>query len=269
MKRLFFVIFIFVLIVSHLTTPHVFAASQEIYQDYLQQFDQYRSTYNDFQITRNEYLKFKSLSAETSALQKTKEMMTQRALLLKTYFLLLNEKIGESQNFTAQERDFYVSSIKTANEFLDTHIEFINSVQSIKDAMRASQRLESQYAILQTVMRQVALTLNIARLRQQVNTYNDRMTEAKSLIEQAKQELPIEQHLILDRWFAQIGNKRTLYQQKEDQIVQNITAMKGKNNDELDKLYTQTLRSISEAQQELKEGTSFMNELANVMKYKD
>lgn len=269
MKRLLFIFCILLLLVSHTHIPSVFATSSEIYQNYLQQFDQYRTIYNDFQIARNEYLKFKSLSSETVALQKTKEMMSQRALLLKTYFLLLNEKIAESPSFTDQERDFYTSSIKTANEFLDTHIEFIHSVQSIKDAIQASDRLESQYSVLQTVMRQATLTLNIARLRQQVTVYNERMSEAKILIEQAKQELPIEQHLILDRWFAQIGNKRTLYQQKEDQIMQNITAMKGKNTDELNKVYTQTLTSISEAQQELKEGTSFMNELANAMKYKD
>lgn len=269
MKRRLFTACFLLLLVCHYGTTYLFAASQEVYQNYTQQFDQYRNKYNDFLVARNEYLKFQSLNSETTALQKTKDMMSQRALLLKTYFLLLSEKIAESPNITSQERDFYTSSIKNGNDFLDTHIEFIHSVQSIKDAIQASERLESQHIVLQTVMRQAVLTLNIARLRQSVNTYNDRMAEAKILIEQAKQELPIEQHLILDRWFAQIGNKRTLYQQKESLIIQNITDMKGKNIDNLNDLYAQTLTAISEAQQELKEGTSFMNELANTMKYKD
>lgn len=265
-----YIIFSFVvLFVALFWTPSIFASSEKAYQDYLYQFDLYRQKFNDFQISRNEYLKFKSLSAESIAIQKTREMLSQRSLLFKAYLFLLNEKIAESPSLTAQERDFYTGSIRTEVDFLETHSQFVSSVQTIQDAIKASQQLEGRYTVIQTIMRQTVLGLNLARLRVLAEDYNARMVEAKTLVEEARKEFPAERQATLDRWFNQIGNKRTLYNQKQETITQTISSMKGNSIKDLDQKFADTLKRITEAQQELKEGTSYMTELANAMKYQD
>lgn len=267
MKRIIFALFCFSVLLF-IPLP-AFASSETSYQDYLFQFDQYRQKYNDFQIARNEYLKFKSLASETAAIEKTREMMASRAQLLRAYLLLLNEKMNEATTLTESERDFYFDSIQTENSFLENHIVFVGSIDTIEDLIKASKQLEDRYKVLQSTMRQTVLILNLARLRILSNEYVSRLQDAKNLVDEAKKELNSDQTATLDRWLLQIGNKRTLYLQKQDQIVQDITGLKGSNIQELDKKYQETTKKITEAHQELKAGTAFMAELANAMKYKN
>src|SRR3972149_4862635 len=80
-----------------LLVPHVFASSQQAYQDYLFQFDIYRQKYSEFTVSKNEYLKSKTLTSQTTALEKTIAMLSFRDLLLRAYLLLLNEKLNEDR----------------------------------------------------------------------------------------------------------------------------------------------------------------------------
>lgn len=267
MKRIVIALFSFSIL--FFGTFPAYASSETAYADYLFQFDQYRQNYTDFQIARNEYLKFKSLASETAAIEKTQEMMASRAQLLRAYLLLLNEKLKETTTLSESERDFYFDSIQTENSFLENHAVFVNSIDTIDDLVKASKQLEDRYKVLQSTMRQTVLMLNLARLRILSDEYVSRLQDAKNLVDEAKKELNSEQTATLDRWLLQIGNKRTLYLQKQDQIVQGITGLKGSNTQQLDKQYQETTKKLTEAHQELKAGTAFMAELANAMKYRN
>src|SRR3989344_5828917 len=78
----------------------VFATSQQAYQDYLYQFDLYRQRETDFRVAKTEYEKFRSLTSETTALEKTKLLLAQRDQLLRAYLLVLNEKLNEDKGLT-------------------------------------------------------------------------------------------------------------------------------------------------------------------------
>lgn len=259
-----FIVSIFVLPVST-----VRASSEQAYRDYVFQFDQYRTLYNEFQIAKNEYLKFKSLTSETAAVEKTKAMLSQRSILLKTYLLLLNERIRESTSLQAQERDLYTRLIASENEFLETHSQFVNSVSTLSDATKANKQLEDRYTVMQTIIRQTILALNAARLRINLETYTARMSESRELIEKTRGEVPLAKQEILERWYLQITDKRTLFLQKQEQILQTITTLKGSNLQDLERKFNETQRKLTEAQTDLKEGSSYMLELANALRFRD
>jgi ABC-type transport system involved in cytochrome bd biosynthesis fused ATPase/permease subunit len=88
----------YILIISVLFLPTtVWASSTSAYQEYLQEFDKYRTVLNDFKVARSEYLKFKTLTSQQSALEKTKQMLADRSQLLRSYLQFLNEKLNESK----------------------------------------------------------------------------------------------------------------------------------------------------------------------------
>ena len=88
MKRLL-VTFIFLCTFFLFPVTKVNASSTQAYQDYLYQFDQYRSAYNNFSTAKSEYLKYKTLLSETTALDTTETMMTKRTQLLTSYLKFL------------------------------------------------------------------------------------------------------------------------------------------------------------------------------------
>jgi uncharacterized protein (DUF885 family) len=253
-----------------LTPRRVFAiTSDRAYQDYLYQFDVYRQKYNEFIIARNEYLKFKTLTSQSAAITKSREMMSQRAQLLRAYLLMLEAKIPETPELTKKEQELFRAHIFDEVSFLENHSQFVKSIQSIQDALKASNDLESHYVIMQQAMRQMTLGISLAKLRGLGEQYSNQLTIAKSLIDEAKPTMSLDQQAVIDRWFLQISNKRTLFLQKIDSLTNAIGVLKQEKIDELDIATQQIQKELTEGQKELVEGESFMTELMRVLSYKE
>lgn len=249
--------------------PHIAASSQQAYQDYLYQADVYRQKYNAFQISQNEYLKFKTLASEADVISKTRDMLSQRSLLLRAYLLLLSEKLNETPQLTGSESDLYHQYIKNEVAFLETLSQFVNSVQSVNDAENASGRLEDHYAILASSMRQITLGISLAKLRSLGDDYSQSMVAARLLIDQVRPELTIDRQTTADRWFGKISDKRTIFLQKLDAITKAISSLKSTSLGDLDAKTSDIKTQLADAQSELTEGLSYIKELINAMRYKD
>lgn len=260
---------IFIALLFALPLSILRASSQTAYQDYLYQSDVYRQKYTDFQIAKNEYLKFNTLASQTDAISKTSAMLSQRSLLLRSFLLLLNEKVNESPELLSTETDLYHTYIKNEVAFLENHSQFVGSVQSIKDEEKASNQLEDHYDVLLTEMQQISLGVKLAKLRALGNSYSQEMLTAKALIDQVKAELPIDKQTTIDRWFVQISNKRTIFLQKIDSINRHILSLKSSEVRDLDSNATSIQNELSDAQKELVEGLSYIKELINAMRFKD
>jgi hypothetical protein len=261
---------IFIILATLLfVVPKTFASSQQAYQDYLYQADVYRQKYTEFQISKNEYLKFNTLASETDAISKTRAMLSQRSLLLRAYLLLLTEKVNETSGILPTEADLYHTYVKSEVSFLENHSQFVNSVQTIKDAIKASEQLEDHYTVLASSMRQISLGVSLAQLRSLGNEYSQSMVAARILIDQVRPELPLDKQTTIDRWFVQISNKRTMFLQKIDAITQAVLAFKGEELTDVDKRTTDIQNQLATAQKDIVEGISYIKELTEAMRYKD
>jgi hypothetical protein len=248
---------------------HVFAASQQAYQDYLFQFDQYRQTYTNFQVAKNEYEKFKSLSAQTDALAKTKLMLTNRDQLLRSYLLLLNEKLNEDQGLSGTTKQLYQTLIKNEVSFLETHSSKVPSAGSLEDLTQVSKELESHYSVLQISVRQILTGLSLGQLAILGTQYDKTLLDAQKIISSYGNTFSPGKQETINRWILQIKDKRTYFQQKYDAIMQGSAQMKAADAQELDQKYTALTKNVSEARQYLLEGASFFTELTNALKYSD
>lgn len=267
MKRLPVIAIIIFLLFA--LSPIVFATSQQAYQDYLFQFDLYRQKNTDFLVAKNEYAKFGTLTSQTTALEKTKAMLTQRDQLLHSYLTLLGEKLNEDKGLNTTSKDLYVKLIQNELAFLETHAQLIPSTGSLSDATQISEELESHYRVLQVSIRQILVGLGLGQLSILGNIYDSVVRDAQTIVTTNAGQFSPQKQETVNRWLLQITNKRSLYQQKIDAITSANALMQTTNEGELERQYNAITRSIAEARQYLLEGASFLQELKNALKYVD
>lgn len=245
------------------------ASSQQAYQDYLFQFDLYRQKNNEFKVAKNEYEKFGSLTSQTAALEKTKLMLAQRDLLLRSYLLLLKEKLNEDRGLSTTEKQLYTRLIDNEIIFLVNHSRLVELIGSLEDANRTSKQLEDHYDILQASIRQTIGGISLGQLAIIAKSYDTALADARALMNTKRSIFSPQKQSTLDRWILQITNTRSLYQQKIDSITQENAQLIGFSIYEQDRTFRNIRKSIGEARQYLVEGSGFLGELVESLRYQD
>ncbi len=245
------------------------ATSERAYQDYLYQFDVYRQRYSEFQIAKNEYQKFNTLTAQASAVDKTRLMLAQRDQFLRAYLLLLKEKMDETPAMSGSDKQTYVTLINNEVSFLENHSLLVPSVNSIEDAKRVSGDLENHYLVLHRAIRQTIIGISLGQLTGLIQDYDIALTNSRNLLSANPGAFTLEKQATIDRWVLQITNKRTLFQKKFDQIVATNNTLRTSSIQELNQKFGDMQRLVGEARQEVIDGSSYMKELVNTLRYKD
>lgn len=245
------------------------ASSSQAYQDYLFQSDQYRKTYAEFTVAKNEYLKFKSLTSETAAIEKTKLMLVQRNQFIRAYLLLLTEKLVENPGLTSSTRTQYISLLTSEIGFLERNSILASSIDSIERAQTVSNALESHGDTLLVSIQQGITTLILGNLNALANSYDQVTLQTQNIITTAVENVPATKRNLVNRWMLQIQNKRSLYQQKVDLISRKNDALLGSDTYEIDRQSVEIASLSTEARQYLVEGTSFLGELVSALKYEN
>jgi hypothetical protein len=255
-----------ILFIIFLSPKAVYASSEQAYKDYLYQLDVYRQKYNEFKIAKNEYDKFKTLTSQTTALEKTVRMLSSQDILLKTYLTLLNEKLVENKGLNQTEIYLYKALITSENTFLDTHAQLVTSIGSLQDSVEVSENLESHYRVLSTSMRQIIIGLSLGYMNILEQRYDMTVSNLKSFINANRGELSAVKQTTIDRWMISVDNKRSLYKQKIDGVTRSNTALKAMQPDELDRETSSMQKGISEAKTYLMEGISNLREITATLK---
>jgi len=245
------------------------ASSLSAYQEYLQEFNVYRTALNDFKVARSEYIKFNTLTSQQTALEKTKTMLAQRSQLILSYLQFLNEKLNESTYMDPSTKTLYQTLIGNEVAFLKNHIGLMGSIGSLQDAEGVSQQLSSHYTLLQSSVYQTIVGLKLAELMEIDSSYFDLFKKCYALIQNYKSLYSPEKQNTMERWLLQIQNKRDLFKQKTDEITKENTKLKSSSLSEITASSQNIQKLISEARQYLSEGTSYLQELTVSMQYGD
>ena len=258
-----------IIILFLLFVPLVHATSQQAYQDYVFQGDQYRKAYSEFTIAKNEYEKFKSLASETIALDKTKQMLTTRDSYVRSYLLLLNEKLVENPGLSSSARNLSVSLLTTEGSFLESHSALVSAVGSISEAVTVSSQFESRYESFIGIIEQTRTTLMLGNLNSLAITYDSTVAMAQNLITSYRESLPATKRATIDRWLLEIQNKRGLYEQKIDIITNKNKELPESDAHEVQRQSVEIGEEVAAARQYLADGASFLKELVAALKYEN
>lgn len=252
-----------------LPTMKVHAASTTAYKDYLYQYDQYRTKQNNFKVARTEYLKYKTLLSETTALDTVKSMLTQQDQLLRSYLLFLVEKLTENTGLSSTDKNLYQTLMQNEVTFLQTHAALVPSIGSLSDAVTVAKQLESHYLVLQIAIRQTIIALGQGDLTALHTKFTTTYTPLTALARSGAAGFSAEKQSTIERWILQIDNKQSLFTQKMNQITTANSQIKGTTEDEMNARFVAVQKNLAEAKQYLIEANSYMQELITLLQYKN
>ena len=256
---------LFITFVSVGPKVQVRADSEQAYKDYTYQFDLYRKAYAEFTVAKNEYEKYQTLTSQATALEKTRSMMKQRDELLRTYLLLLNEKLNEDTGLDSTQRGLYQTLLRNEVTFLENHTKLIDATGSLTDADTVSKQLEQRNLTSQGAIRQILIALGLGQLQVLQKQYDAAVTDVRTFISSHGNEFSTAQQATIDRWLLQVTNKENLFQQKIDTIQQQNAQLKGKNTEEINRKFQSIQTILRDARLDLIDGTNFLNELVRII----
>ncbi len=244
----------------------IYAASQTAYQDYVFQFDQYRQLFNNFRIALGQYQQFNSLESQQDALDKAKLAIGQRDVVGRTYLLYLNEKLTENPGLLTSETALNRTLITNEIGYLDGHSTLVQSISSMDDVEKSSQDFTKHYPLMIAGIRQTIIAIQLGYLNYFATQFDQAAKEAQTLIGISRAQVTPAKQAALDRWLLEISNKRNLYQQKSTAIHTAAFKLSGDDMEQTRKFAT-IQSDLATARQYIVEGTSFLNELGNALKY--
>ncbi len=251
---------IFLLIVSCFflfKATDVFADFERAYNDYLFQYDVYRKALTDYLTAKNKYLTYGTLVSQTEALSTAKTFLESRDQVITVYLLMLLERNPEEslQKIISDEITFY-----------SDHKNLIPAVGSLDDSAGASKTFEDHFPQTSIVVKKTIANLLIGKLLD----FDGRLASSSAGFEQEINSIKTKGKDVstLERWLLETRNKRML----ADEKITTAQALTNKlqprqSAQESAKDYSNIQTNILEANQYLKEGTSYLKEIKEEIKY--
>lgn len=184
----------------------------------------------------------------------------------KTYFLFLNEKLNENPGLSSGEKAVYRAILTNQIAFLDQNAVLVPSIASFDDAIKVSEKFETNYETMQSAYRQIIASIELGYLNYFAKRFEDTAVHAQALINAARQDVTAEKQAVLDRWLLALSNKRSLYQQKANSIRASITKIVG-DVQQQDRLFGQVQTTINAARQDIVDAASYLREIEIALTY--
>ena len=268
MKRL---LTIFTLIALSLITYHLSLKSSlsqdfdysRAYNDYVYNYNLYRSAHLDYVAAKTEYHTYGTLTAKTKAIQTTRKLLHQRAEALKTYLTALRMKLHEETGITSYKQNLYFIKLDDEVAWLSQHQSNLTTPSTVEDLLAESKRLEDRYPQILIISYQTLGAVLEGRqdfLRDDVN----------QLIETTGQKIEEirnsgEDTTTLERWLIEAKQKVTLSEEKQSQAVNVLGAIDPWSR-EMSNSFNQARHLLEESNQYLKEGVTFLKEIIREIK---
>ena len=255
MKRIFSGLFLLTTFYLLLST-YSRADFDRSYQDYLSQYNQYRRALSNYQTARNRYLTYQTLTSLSEALDNTKVFLETRDQTMILYLKLLLEK-NPDENYR-----------KLLNEdltFYQNHLNTISSVGNLPDVVSVSDKAKEHFSQTETLSRQTIINIVLNKLKN-INASQNKIElgfeeKINFLKNQGKNVTTLE------RWTLSFKGKQQLVNQKIEEIQVLSDKLQPKSSDQLSKDFSKVQTVIYDANQYLKEGTSFLVEINQELKY--
>ncbi len=250
-------VFLFLLLFNIIAViPLSLADFNQSYQGYLDTYEAYRSASNDYVTTRNQYLQYGTLNAKNDALTAGKKFLLTRDQTLLSYISLLRERITDTS---------FNPLLDDEEKFLKDHQERIPAVGSLEDAIVISQETEKRQANFLILSKKIVGLIILNKVETAEQSFRVLYTDAQKLIESIKASG--KDASTLERWLLDAKNKQLLVEAKITESKNLLTNLHFTDQENLNSEYNKIQFTIFEANQYLKEATSFLNELAESIKY--
>ena len=228
------------------------------YSDYVYTFDQYRAAHQQYQLKKNEYLKFKTLTAQTDAYAAGLNLLKARDDVIRTHLTTLRLKLAETPGVNPTERQATFSRIDQEVNWLFAHQTRLQNTTNLKELTRISKEIETRYPTITVLMYQSLTTV----LASKQNFFR---TQASSHYQGLKTKLinirdSGEDTTIFDRWLLQAQQKLELSLERQS-AASSLAAKLGAQTRNLPQEFLAIQTALKDSHQYLKETTSALQEI--------
>lgn len=237
------------------------------YNDYTYTYDQYRLANNEYIMSRQAYLNYKTLTSKTDAQDKTLKMLQLRDNVVRTYLIALRKKLAEITGILNYKQNVLYLKLDTEINWYTQHHDQLSSAGTLEDLVSSSQEAQSKYQeteilIYQTLGAILAGKESVARdqINQQIENLKTKMAEIRQKGDKNTN--------VAERWLLEAENRLTRSQEKQSTAQQILTNLKPYTQDKI-QAYDQAQFTLTESHQYLKEANSYLRELIKEVKHAD
>lgn len=263
MKRLLGIFLTFTLLLFY--SP---ALSQDFdfnraFQDYLYNYNLYRSSHLEYVSAKSEYLTYKTLTAQTKALEATKKMLLARAETLKTYLTALRLKLKETTGILNYQQNMYYLKLDNEVTWIGTHKNSLPSAGTLEDLVKISTEAEKRYPTMEILAYQTLGTVMTGKEITLRDKINEQISKTEGKINQIKETG--EDTTTLERWLIQAKEKIKRSEEKEKEGQNIISAIKPTDKNKIQS-WNKAQKAFEEENQYLKEAVSHLKEIIREIK---
>lgn len=237
------------------------------YQDYLHTYGQYREAHNQYITAREQYLTYKTLTAKTLALEQTLDMLQKRDEAIRTYLTALRMKMAETTGISDYKQNTLYLKLDAEVNWYAEHHEELTSAATLEDLVDTSEEAESRYDKTLVLIYQALGVI----LEGKENNIRNQIDEQVELIKNKISEIRDKgdkDTTTAERWLLEAENKLTRSEEKLDEAVTLLEALKPNDRDKQGD-YNKSQELIQESHLYLKEANSYLKELIREIKTAD
>lgn len=276
-KRLISILlgFIFFLLIFALPTysqgPTEF---DRLYQEYSLRVEEYRRAHDEYILARSQYLKFRTLTSQNTAKDKTAVFLEARDEVAISYIKALKERLKETQGIPDATRDGINTRLDDEINWFSDHKGRVSGAGSLDDSVKDSDEAKRRYQAIEPLLYEALSIISsgkISRFRERLDeTFTSVSQKVTEIREEEREEFQFDTRKleIIDRWIFDTEGRIIRSQEKHveaDLLISKFPSLKKKGASN----YNEVLEVLAESQQYLKEASLFVKEIIREIKTED
>lgn len=153
----------------------------------------YRSAYQQFLLAKNQFQQYKTESTRLTAVTATRQVLSSRNLLWKSYLQNLRSQLATDTNIANYSQTTLYLNLETEINYLDTQVSELSAITSLSQAIKLSSawenRLYSTDRLTDSARRQI-LSHRLDKLASRLQPFIDQASPSSSL-DLVKQKLSL------------------------------------------------------------------------------
>lgn len=256
---------IFLLVFLLVSVSLVKAEESTILESYREYYYSYRETLEDFKLTREEYLKWKTLASRDKAMAEGQNLLAKIAEVLSSYFSLLKASAESQSEFNPEGKSLALSFLDGQLDFLLRFKGEILATTSPSELEEKSLELEADYKGGEIEADFVKSALKLAELGEATSEVENLSLEVKRMVE-GDEGYP-QRDRILGDWVFKISGKLELSRNSQNELWQKLTSFPSAKEYEQKKLIEDISEGYIAAQGLVIEVTDHLLEIVRKPRY--
>lgn len=237
--------------------------------EYSQKLVEHGAALSEYNVAKNTYETYQTLSSLTQVLQKSKNYLKVRDELVIKHFELLNAKIDEMEFTDPKIKESQKEIISSEISFFQSHLSLLQGVATVQDINTVSEKAEDEIKLANIKSKQILgniLTAKVNLIKVPYTNLTNKISEEIAAIKSKglKPKTSVEK---LERWLVEVNNKKILSDNNTAQNLNDLTELSKDNNQDIEKQFDTIRINIIQGYLYLKEGTGYMKEILNEIKY--